>query len=205
MNAIFFGFVTGLSFILAIGAQNLFVIEQGIRKNHVFLVTTICIVSDFLLIFCGIFLFYAIDEIINTWVNLLLNIALIAFLVFFIVNKFKSLNQPIASIQFKKEPRNKILFQTLAFTFLNPHVYSDTVFIIGNLSKSYQILSQKILFGLGAGLASVFFFYLIGFGAQALRGYFLNPKIWRFINLAIIIYFCILVMVVIYKDIIKTI
>ena len=205
MNAIFFGFVTGLSFILAIGAQNLFVIEQGIRKNHVFLVTTICIVSDFLLIFCGIFLFYAIDEIINTWVNLLLNIALIAFLVFFIVNKFKSLNQPIASIQFKKEPRNKILFQTLAFTFLNPHVYSDTVFIIGNLSKSYQILSQKILFGIGAGLASVFFFYLIGFGAQALRGYFLNPKIWRFINLAIIIYFCILVMVVIYKDIIKTI
>ena len=205
MNAIFFGFVTGLSFILAIGAQNLFVIEQGIRKNHVFLVTTICIVSDFLLIFCGIFLFYAIDEIINTWVNLLLNIALIAFLVFFIVNKFKSLNQPIASIQFKKEPRNKILFQTLAFTFLNPHVYSDTVFIIGNLSKSYQILSQKILFGLGAGLASVFFFYLIGYGAQALRGYFLNLKIWRFINLAIIIYFCILVMVIIYKDIIKTI
>jgi L-lysine exporter family protein LysE/ArgO len=205
MNAIFFGFVTGLSFILAIGAQNLFVIEQGIRKNHVFLVTTICIVSDFLLIFCGIFLFYAIDEIINTWVNLLLNIALIAFLVFFIVNKFKSLNQPIASIQFKQEPRNKILFQTLAFTFLNPHVYSDTVFIIGNLSKSYQILSQKILFGLGAGLASLFFFYLIGYGAQALRGYFLNPKIWRFINLAIIIYFCILVMVIIYKDIIKTI
>ena len=205
MNAIFFGFITGLSFILAIGAQNLFVIEQGIRKNHVFLVTTICIVSDFLLIFCGIFLFYAIDEIINTWVNLLLNIALIAFLVFFIVNKFKSLNQPIASIQFKKEPRNKILFQTLAFTFLNPHVYSDTVFIIGNLSKSYQILSQKILFGLGAGLASLFFFYLIGYGAQALRGYFLNPKIWRFINLAIIIYFCILVMVVLYKDIIKTI
>ncbi len=205
MNAIFFGFVTGLSFILAIGAQNLFVIEQGIRKNHVFLVTTICIVSDFLLIFCGIFLFYTIDGIINTWVNLLLNIALIAFLVFFIVNKFKTLNQPIASIEFKKEPRNKILFQTLAFTFLNPHVYSDTVFIIGNLSKSYQILSQKILFGLGAGLASVFFFYLIGYGAQALRGYFLNPKIWRFINLAIIIYFCILVMVVIYKDIIKTI
>ena len=205
MNTIFFGFVTGLSFILAIGAQNLFVIEQGIRKNHVFLVTTICIVSDFLLIFCGIFLFYAIDELINTWVNLLLNVALIAFLLFFIVNKFKSLNRPIASMEFEKEPRNKIIFQTLAFTFLNPHVYSDTVFIIGNLSKSYQILSQKFLFGLGAGLASLCFFYLIGYGAQALRGYFLNPKIWRFINLAIIFYFCILVIVVIYKDIIKTI
>jgi len=205
MNAIFFGFITGLSFILAIGAQNLFVIEQGIRKNHVFLVTTICIVSDFLLIFCGIFLFYAIDELINTWVNLLLNVALIAFLLFFIVNKFKSLNRPIASMEFEKEPRNKIIFQTLAFTFLNPHVYSDTVFIIGNLSKSYQILSQKFLFGFGAGLASLCFFYLIGYGAQALRGYFLNPKIWRFINLAIIIYFCILVMVVLYKDIIKTI
>jgi len=185
MNAIFFGFVTGLSFILAIGAQNLFVIEQGIRKNHVFLVTTICIVSDFLLIFCGIFLFYAIDEIINTWVNLLLNIALIAFLVFFIVNKFKSLNQPIASIQFKQEPRNKILFQTLAFTFLNPHVYSDTVFILGNFSKNFD-LTQKIIFGLGASSASFLFFFLLGYASNYFSKYLNSKEIWKVINWIII-------------------
>jgi len=205
MNAIFFGFVTGLSFILAIGAQNLFVIEQGIRKNHVFLVTTICILSDFLLIFCGIFLFYTLDGLINGWFNLFLNLSLIAFLIFFIVNKFKSLTLPISSIEFRQESRHKIILQTLGFTFLNPHVYSDTVFIIGSLSKSYEMVSQKLLFGLGAGLASLFFFYLIGYGAQALRAYFLNPKIWRILNLAIIIYFCILVVMVISKDIVKTI
>ena len=158
MNAIFFGFVTGLSFILAIGAQNLFVIEQGIRKNHVFLVTTICILSDFLLIFCGIFLFYTLDGLINAWFNLFLNLSLIAFLIFFIVNKFKSLTLPISSIEFRQESRHKIILQTLGFTFLNPHVYSDTVFIIGSLSKSYEMVSQKLLFGLGAGLASLFFF-----------------------------------------------
>ena len=62
MNEFIFGFTTGLSFILAIGAQNLFVIEQGIKKNHIFLVTTICAISDFILIFLGIFIFYSVQS-----------------------------------------------------------------------------------------------------------------------------------------------
>ena len=61
MNEFIFGFTTGLSFILAIGAQNLFVMEQGIKKNHIFLVTTICAISDFILIFLGIFIFYSLQ------------------------------------------------------------------------------------------------------------------------------------------------
>jgi L-lysine exporter family protein LysE/ArgO len=87
MSEFLFGFTTGLSFILAIGAQNLFVIEQGIKKNNIFLVTTICALSDFLLIFLGIFIFYSIQSIMTNTVTLFFNLALIAFLAHFIWGK----------------------------------------------------------------------------------------------------------------------
>ena len=84
MNEFVFGFSTGLSLILAIGAQNLFVIEQGIKKNNIFLVTSICILGDFLLIFFGIFLFHFIKNFINDLINLLLSLCLVLFLLNFI-------------------------------------------------------------------------------------------------------------------------
>ena len=77
MNEFIFGFTTGLSFILAIGAQNLFVIEQGIKKNHIFLVTTICAISDFILIFLGIFIFYSVQSYLTDSLTLILNICLL--------------------------------------------------------------------------------------------------------------------------------
>ena len=90
MNEFIFGFSTGLSLILAIGAQNLFVIEQGIKKNNIFLVTSICIVGDFLLIFFGIFIFHFIKNFINDLINLLLSIGLVLFLLNFIWSKIKT-------------------------------------------------------------------------------------------------------------------
>lgn len=189
MNELLFGFTTGLSFILAIGAQNLFVIEQGIKKNHIFLITTICALSDFLLIFLGIFIFYSIQSIMTSKVTLFFNLALIAFLVHFIWGKIKAFHVPL-EVNTSKEAISKssIIAQTLGFTFLNPHVYSDTVFILGNLSKSFESLDQKILFGLGASLASFLFFYFIGYMGYFLRRYFLNKKIWNIANTIIIIY-----------------
>ena len=189
MNELLFGFTTGLSFILAIGAQNLFVIEQGIKKNHIFLITTICALSDFLLIFLGIFIFYSIQSIMTSKVTLFFNLALIAFLVHFIWGKIKAFHAPL-EVNTSKEAISKssIIAQTLGFTFLNPHVYSDTVFILGNLSKSFESLDQKILFGLGASLASFLFFYFIGYMGYFLRLYFLNKKIWNIANTIIIIY-----------------
>jgi len=189
MSEFLFGFATGLSFILAIGAQNLFVLEQGIKKNHIFLVTTLCAFSDFLLIFLGIFVFYSIQSLMTANVILLFNLALIAFLIYFIWGKIKNFDKPF-DVNFSKEaiPKSIIISQTLAFTFLNPHVYSDTVFILGNLSKSYDLLSQKISFGLGASLASFLFFYFIGYLGFFLRSYFLNKKIWNFLNAIIISY-----------------
>ena len=201
MSEFLFGFTTGLSFILAIGAQNLFVIEQGIKKNHIFLVTTICAFSDFLLIFLGIFIFYSIQSIMTTKVTLFLNLALIAFLLHFIWGKIKSFHIPL-EVNTSKEaiPKSAIIAQTLGFTFLNPHVYSDTVFIIGNLSKSFDFFNQKILFGLGATLASFLFFYFIGYMGYFLRRYFLNKKIWNIANVIIIIYLIGLVIFLVFSE-----
>ena len=201
MSEFLFGFTTGLSFILAIGAQNLFVIEQGIKKNHIFLVTTICAFSDFLLIFLGIFIFYSIQSIMTTKVTLFLNLALIVFLLHFIWGKIKSFHTPL-EVNTSKEaiPKSAIIAQTLGFTFLNPHVYSDTVFILGNLSKSFDFLNQKILFGLGATLASFLFFYFIGYMGYFLRRYFLNKKIWNIANFIIIIYLIGLVIFLVFSE-----
>jgi len=201
MSEFLFGFTTGLSFILAIGAQNLFVIEQGIKKNHIFLVTTICAFSDFLLIFLGIFIFYSIQSIMTSKVTLFLNLALIVFLLHFIRGKIKSFHTPL-EVNTSKEtiPKSAIIAQTLGFTFLNPHVYSDTVFILGNLSKSFDFLNQKILFGLGATLASFLFFYFIGYMGYFLRRYFLNKKIWNIANVIIIIYLIGLVIFLVFSE-----
>ena len=189
MSEFLFGFTTGLSFILAIGAQNLFVIEQGIKKNHIFLITTICALSDFLLIFLGIFIFHSIQSIMTKTVTLFFNLALIVFLVHFIWGKIKSFHTPLeVNTSNEASSKSTIIAQTLGFTFLNPHVYSDTVFILGNLSKSFVSLDQKILFGLGAALASFLFFYFIGYMGYFLRQYFLKKKIWNITNSIIIIY-----------------
>ena len=201
MSEFLFGFTTGLSFILAIGAQNLFVIEQGIKKNHIFLVTTICAFSDFLLIFLGIFIFYSIQSIMTSKVTLFLNLALIAFLMHFIWGKIKSFHIPL-EVNTSKEviPKSAIIAQTLGFTFLNPHVYSDTVFILGNLSKSFDFLNQKILFGIGATFASFLFFYFIGYMGYFLRRYFLNKKIWNIANVIIIMYLIGLIIFLIFSE-----
>jgi len=201
MSEFLFGFTTGLSFILAIGAQNLFVIEQGIKKNNIFLVTTICALSDFLLIFLGIFIFYSIQSIMTKTITLFFNLALIAFLMHFIWGKIKSFHTPLELNTSKQAiSKSAIIAQTLGFTFLNPHVYSDTVFILGNLSKSFEFLDQKILFGLGATLASFLFFYFIGYMGYFLRRYFLNKKIWNITNSIIIVYLIGLVIFLIFSE-----
>ncbi len=203
MNEFIFGFSTGLSLILAIGAQNLFVIEQGIKKNNIFLVTSICIVGDFLLIFFGIFIFHFIKNFINDLINLLLSIGLVFFLLNFIWSKIKTFKHDIVlSQKHMQTSKLKIALQTLAFTFLNPHVYSDTVFILGNLSKNFLTISDKVLFGLGASLASFIFFYFLGYGAQSLRLYFLNKQVWKLVNIIIILYLLILTLSIIFLEII---
>ena len=137
MESIILGFLTGGSLILAIGPQNIFVIEQGLKKKFVFAVTTVCACSDVILIFIGIFI-YHIFEFISFEVEFCLNVILILFLFKFIKDKYYEIkkNYKIKNVK-KLESFNNVILKTLGFTYLNPHVYSDTVFILGNLSKIF--------------------------------------------------------------------
>ena len=182
------GFFTGLSLILAIGAQNVFVIEQGLKKLHIFLVCFICSISDFILIFLGIFLFHYFTQYFSPVLELIFNILLIIFLVHFIYSKIKLFNTRVYLDQNSNfiEKKN-VIFKTLGFTFLNPHVYSDTVFFLGNFSKSFLIL-EKYFFGIGAAAASFLFFFSIGYLSQYFSRYLNNKNVWKYINIFIILF-----------------
>jgi L-lysine exporter family protein LysE/ArgO len=192
MEYLLLGFFTGLSLILAIGAQNIFVIEQGLKKQHIFLVCLVCSVSDLILIFLGIFLFHFFIQYFNSTIELIFNILLLFFLLHFIYSKIKTYNSSINLNNEKKDFLKKnILLKTLGFTYLNPHVYSDTVFFLGNFSKSF-LINEKIIFGLGASIASFLFFFLIGYLSKILSQYAQNQKIWKVINIFIITFMSVL-------------
>ena len=178
MEYLVLGFFTGISLILAIGAQNIFVIEQGLKKQHVFIVCLICSLSDLILIFLGIFLFHYFNQYFNSLIELILNLFLILFLFHFIFKKIKS---NYSDINFSTESNNisklNIVFKTLGFTYLNPHVYSDTVFFLGNFSKNFPI-NYKIYFGIGGSIASFLFFYLLGYLANYFSKYLNNVRAW---------------------------
>ena len=196
MSYLFLGFFTGLSLILAIGAQNIFVIEQGLKKQYIFLVCIICSISDLLLIFLGIFLFQYFGNFFNSTIELILNILLFIFLAHFIYGKISiqknkiNFNQEVKSISL-----TGIITKTLAFTYLNPHVYSDTVFFLGNFSKNLLMI-DKYYFGIGASIASFLFFFSIGYLSKMLSKYLQSEMIWRRINLFIIIFMSIIALYV---------
>ena len=197
MEFLLLGFFTGLSLILAIGAQNIFVIEQGLKKQHVFLVCLVCSISDLILIFLGIFIFEFFSKYFNSTVELIFNIALVIFLIHFIYSKIKNYK---TAVNFDTDVTSitafNILLKTLGFTYLNPHVYSDTVFFLGNFSKNF-IVSQKILFGIGASIASFLFFFLIGYLSKYLSKFAKNQKVWNIINILIIIFMSFLTLFII--------
>jgi L-lysine exporter family protein LysE/ArgO len=197
MEYLLLGFFTGLSLILAIGAQNIFVIEQGLKKQHVFLVCLVCSISDLILIFLGIFIFEFFSKYFNSTVELIFNIALVIFLIHFIYSKIKNYK---TAVNFDTDVISitafNILLKTLGFTYLNPHVYSDTVFFLGNFSKNFTV-SQKIFFGIGASIASFLFFFLIGYLSKYLSKFAKNQKVWNIINILIIIFMSFLTLFII--------
>ena len=192
MSFLILGFLTGLSLILALGAQNIFVIEQGLKKQFIFIVCLICALSDFLLIFLGIFLFQYFENFFSQSIELILNILLLLFLINFIWKKIKLVNKKISIYHTQnKENLVNIIFKTLGFTYLNPHVYSDTVFFLGNFSKNF-LLSQKYLFGIGASLSSILFFFSLGYFSKYLSSYVGSEKLWKIINYSIILFMSLL-------------
>ena len=188
MSFLVLGFITGMSLIFAIGAQNIFVVEQGLKKNYIFIVCLICAISDFLLIFLGIFLFHYFDDFFTPLIELILNILLLIFLLNFIWGKIKIKKN---KIEFSKSGKNssffQVIYRTIGFTYFNPHVYSDTVFFLGNFSKDF-LIQQKYLFGIGASFSSIIFFFTLGYLSKYLSNYLKSDKVWKTINLIIILF-----------------
>lgn len=178
MIALIPGFLTGLSLIVAIGAQNAFVIRQGLLRSHVFMVVALCSISDALLIVLGT---GGLGKAIKSQPDLLTFIRWfgVSYLVWFGIKSFRSAfteNQLLASGE--AEPsRSRVLASVLALTYLNPHVYLDTVIFVGSLANQFK--TDRWFFALGASLASLLWFSVIGFGAQAASRVMSKPVFWR--------------------------
>ena len=203
MSFIGLGFLTGLSLILALGAQNIFVIEQGLKKNYIFMVCLICSISDLILIFLGIYLFDFFEGYLSETVEFILNLLLLVFLVHFIFGKIKSKYQNITFdekqiiLSFKS-----VIVKTLGFTYLNPHVYSDTVFFLGNLSKNFD-LKSKFFFAFGASISSIIFFYSLGYMSSMFARFVSNKKTWGYINIFIISFMSIVITYIVLNTLLK--
>ena len=185
MDNFIYGFYLGASLIIAMGPQNLFVIEQGLKKEHVFLVCLICAFSDFLFIVIGATAFNFLSQS-NPIIDLILNLLLLIFILNFIRNKIYTISKHYSFRELSNlESLKSVIFKTLVFTYLNPHVYSDTIFIIGGFSREFEA-SDKIIFVIGATAASFFYFFALGYGSSYLANFINNEKSWQNINRIVI-------------------
>jgi len=185
-SAGFEGALISLSLIVAIGAQNAFVIRQGLSDRHVFLVCTICAFSDAALIALGVFGF---GEIISNSekISELIRWFAISFLIIYSIMRFKAAYNGNALDIDEEESlvsAKKTSIITLGFTWLNPHVYLDTTVLLGTASLQFQG-DEKIAFAIGAMTSSFLFFYSLGFGARRLAPLLKTKKVWRIIDIII--------------------
>lgn len=178
------GFLLGLSLILAIGAQNSFVLRQGLRGEFVLPVVLTCAVSDAVLIIAGVAGFGALVEAAPIVVELARWGGAVFLGVYGALNFVSAYhgNSSLADEGATIPVLSKALLTCLALTWANPHVYLDTVVLLGGISAQYPM---PWLFGLGAVCASFTFFFSLGYGAALLRPIFINPMSWRILDVAI--------------------
>ncbi|WP_030869598.1 LysE/ArgO family amino acid transporter [Streptomyces sp. NRRL F-2747] len=178
------GFGTGLSLIVAIGAQNAFVLRQGVRRHAVLAVVAICAVSDALLIALGV---AGVGAFVTAWPSALTAVAIAGgtFLIAYGVLAARRVLRPTPGAALGTEgatagSRRRAVLTCLAMTWLNPHVYLDTVLLVGSLAADRGDL--RWAFGIGAGLASLIWFATLGYGARLLSGPLARPAAWRVLD-----------------------
>lgn len=178
------GFILGFSLILAIGAQNAFVLRQGLRRTHVFWVCLTCAVSDAILIAAGVAGFGALAQAVP-WFGPAMQFGGAAFLLWYGARAFLSAwrgGAHLAAAEDAAVPLLPVLATAIALTWLNPHVYLDTVVLIGSIAAQYP---DRLAFGLGAVTASFVFFFSLGYGARALAPVFARPRAWQILDVVI--------------------
>ncbi len=180
------GFATAFTLILAIGAQNAFVLRQGILKNHIFWVCLICALSDAILITVGVTGFGKLIEAAPA-LPTLMRIGGGGFLIFYGASRFWAAFQGQYSLQAngKATTLRATIFICLALTWLNPHVYLDTLGLIGAVSTQFIAPAQKLAFGIGAVSASFTFFFSLGYGAWFLAPIMQTKRTWQMLDIGI--------------------
>ena len=185
MTSFLAGFALGLSLIVAIGAQNAFVLRQGIRKRHVGAVVLTCILSDAILIAAGVVGFgalvhqYPMLEPIAKWGGAL-------FLIVYgllCIRRAVFVTETLETSGSAEQSMSSAVITCLALTWLNPHVYLDTVVLLGAVASQYG--DDRWVFGAGAIAASTAFFVALGYGAALLQPIFAQPRAWRFLDAAV--------------------
>ncbi|BEG75465.1 LysE/ArgO family amino acid transporter [Achromobacter xylosoxidans] len=179
------GFFLSLSLIIAIGAQNAFVLRQGLRQEHVFAVCLVCAVSDAILIAAGVAGFGLASHALP-WLEPVLRYGGALFLLAYAARSLRSALRNHGSLTPSGRQAAGLgatLATCLAFTWLNPHVYLDTVVLLGSISSQYE--GHKAAFALGAMMASFTFFFTLGFGARLLRPVFASQAAWRVLDVLV--------------------
>ncbi len=180
------GFLTAFALILAIGAQNAFVLKQGIMRSHIFWVCLICAVSDAILISAGVAGFGVIVEMypsLPRWMAM----GGAAFLIFYALSRFWAAwrGGDAQGISGQTAPLWPTLLTCLALTWLNPHVYLDTLGLIGAVSTQFEGVSLKLAFAAGAVTSSFVFFFSLGYGARILAPIMKTPRTWQVLDILI--------------------
>lgn len=179
------GFFTSLGFIVAIGAQNAYILRQGIRREHTWMIIAVCAISDIVLIFAGT---AGVGAILTSAPALIevMRWCGAAYLLWFAYQSVRSAVRPQGLIAEAGQsvPMKKALLAVLAITWLNPHVYLDTVIMVGSIAN-HQGPDARWWFATGASLASVVWFLTIGLGARGLSGVLAKPRAWQLLDFAI--------------------
>ena len=177
------GLIIGSSLIIAIGPQNLYVINQGLKKTFVFTVVLFCSLSDSILIIIGINLSSAIVAI-NPNTIIILKILGGIWLVFYGLNKIIYVNKikNLQNIDTIENDFKKTLITLFLITYANPHVYLDTIILIGSISTNFN---SQLFFGIGAVMASFIFFFALGYLSKLLSKYIYSNKTWFWIDLIV--------------------
>ncbi|MFI7496698.1 LysE/ArgO family amino acid transporter [Kocuria sp. M4R2S49] len=177
------GLMSGLALIVALGAQNAFVLRQGIRREHVGVVVALCAVSDAVLILGGT---AGIGALVSRFPEALdvLRWGGAAYLAWWAVRSFASALKPSSLTAEAPRSRGSVVATTLALTYLNPHVYLDTVVLLGSLANQHGP-DTRWVFAAGAVVGSVVWFSALGYGARALSGVLSSPRTWRVVDLVI--------------------
>lgn len=183
LPALLTGLLTGFGLIVAIGAQNAFVLRQGLAREHVGTVVVICAVSDLILIVAGT---AGMGRIIAAAPSLLTAFtwAGAAYLIWFGIQALRSATRAQGLSASAGRAKGSIAATALALTWLNPHVYLDTVLMLGNIANTHGA-QGRWWFATGAGLASVAWFSTLGYGARALSGPLARPRVWQVIDVLI--------------------